>query len=68
MKYAGIPSSRPESGAWNFRPTELEDGVEREGRKVLAERCGVGKTAGWACSWQTGAAVPANRMLIAGTT
>ena len=47
-----------ESGAWNFRPIELEDGVERKGRAVLACGRGVGEIAGWPCGRQTGAVVP----------
>ena len=39
-----------ESGTWNFRSTELEDGVERKRRTVFTRRCGVGEIAGWTCS------------------
>ena len=60
-------ASVAEGGARNFRSTELEDGVERKRRTILTRRCGVGKIAGWTCRRQTGAAVPADRMLISGT-
>ena len=61
--FAGVA----ESSAWNFRSTELEDGVERKRRTVLTRRCGVGEIAGWTCGRQASAVVPADRILIAGT-
>ena len=53
-------ASVAKSGAWNFRSTELEDGVERKRRTVLTRRRGVGEIAGWTCSRQAGAVVPAD--------
>src|SRR5262245_17500907 len=50
-----------ESSAWNFRSTELEDGIERKGRAVFTRRREVGKAAGWACRRQTNPVVPADR-------
>src|SRR5439155_12691533 len=49
------------SGAWNFRSTKLEDGVERKRRAVLTRRRGVGETAGWPRGRQAGAVVSADR-------
>ena len=35
-----------EGGAWNFRSTELEDGIERKRRTLFTRRRGVGEIAG----------------------
>src|SRR6266481_2612467 len=52
-------------GAWNFRSTELEDGITRTRRTVFTRRCGVGEIAGWTCRRQANAAIPANRFVKA---
>ena len=49
-----------ESGAWNFRSTQLEDGVEWKRRTILTRRRGVGEVAGRTYCRQTGALIPAN--------
>ena len=49
-----------EGGAWNFRPTELENGVERKRRTLFTRRRGVGEIAGRTYGRQTGAAIPAD--------
>ena len=54
--FAGVAKSR----AWNFRSTELEDGVERKRRTVFTRRCGVGEIAGWTCGRQANAVIPAD--------
>ena len=41
LDFAGIAAC----GAWDFRSTELEDGVERQRRAVLTQRRGVGEIA-----------------------
>src|SRR5947207_13010074 len=50
-----------ESGARNFRSTELEDGVERKRRAVSSRRCDVGWFTGWASRRQTAAVVSVDR-------
>jgi cysteinyl-tRNA synthetase len=54
------------SGAWNFRSTKVEDGVERKRRALLTDGCRVGEIAGWACRRQAGATVSADRILMFG--
>jgi hypothetical protein len=54
--FAGVA----ESGARNFRSTELEDRIARTRRAVFAQGRGVGEVAGWACCWKTGTVVPAD--------
>src|SRR5512132_413273 len=49
------------SVAWNFRSTELENGVERKRTTFLTRRCGVGEIAGWTCGRQANAAIPKGR-------
>ena len=56
LDFAGVA----ESGAWNFRSTELEDGIERKRRTVLTRRCGVGEIAGRTCGRQANAVIPAD--------
>src|SRR4029453_5157919 len=49
-----------EGGAWNFRSTELEDGVERKRGTLFARRRGVGEIAGWARGREANAAISAD--------
>ena len=57
LDFAGVA----ESSTWNFRSTELENGVKRKRRTVLTRRCRVGEAAGWTCGWETSAIIPADR-------
>ena len=57
-------ASVAESGAWNFRSTELENGVERKRRTVFTRRRGVGEIARWTRCRQTSAVVSADRAVL----
>src|SRR5439155_23786310 len=55
-------ASVTESCAWNFRSTELEDGVTRKRGTIFPRRRGVGEIAGRTCGRQTGAVIPTDRV------